>query len=390
MIKKLFYFLLFTFCLLRLSAQQPEIYPTHWWVGMKDPNLQLMIHSKNIADKIPMIKMPASGIKVADGITLKKIERVENPNYIFLDLIIDKTAKPGMRKIKFVQPGWNTEINYELKARRQGNGSLYAQGVTSADLIYLIMPDRFSNGDPSNDKFSDMHDTLSDRNSPFLRHGGDLQGITNHLDYFNDLGVTALWLTPVVENDMSLTNEGGALRSTYHGYAFTNQYKIDKRFGGDTAYKRMIDAAHAHHLKIIQDAVYNHVGSQHFLFTDPPSKDCFNQWPAYTNTTYKDQPLVDEYASKKDYEISERGWFTRFMPDLNQRNPFIANYLIQYAIWAVEEYGIDGWRVDTYFYSDRNFLNNINTCFIKRISAHNGVWGNHNAIRNRTGLLHAK
>ncbi|MEP6467632.1 MAG: alpha-amylase family glycosyl hydrolase [Parafilimonas sp.] len=365
MIKKLFYFLLFTSIYTSLSAQTIDIYPTHWWVGMQNPNVQLMIHSTKIADKIPMIKMPASGIKIANGITLTKIERTENSNYIFLDVVIGKDAKPGKYIFSFGQGDKKININYELKERRKGKGTLYAQGVTSADLIYLIMPDRFSNGDPSNDKFSDMNDTSSDRNNPFLRHGGDLQGISNHLDYFNDLGITTLWLTPVVENDMSLTNEGGVKRSTYHGYAFTNQYKIDKRFGGDEAYIKMIDAAHAHHLKIIQDAVYNHLGDKHFLFTDPPSKDCFNQWPTYTNTTYKDQPLVDEYASKKDYDISEKGWFTPFMPDINQRNAFMANYLIQYAIWAVEEYGIDGWRVDTYFYSDRDFLNNINTALLK-------------------------
>ncbi len=359
-IKKLFTVFVCLLVYITISAQTIDVYPTHWWIGMKNPDLQLMVHSKDIADKIPMIKIMEAGIKLADGVTLKKIERVENPNYIFFDLVIDKNAKPGNRTFSFGTGDKKINIDYELKERRKGNGTLYAQGVTSADLVYLIMPDRFSNGNPSNDKFSDMNDTSSDRKNPFLRHGGDLQGIINHLDYFNDLGATALWLTPVVENDMPLTNEDGTMRSTYHGYAFTNQYKIDKRFGGNEVYKQMIDAAHAKHLKIIQDAVYNHLGDHHFLFLDPPSKDCFNQWPVYTKTSYKDQPVVDKYASKKDYDISEKGWFTTFMPDVNQRNSFMANYLIQYAIWAVEEYGIDGWRVDTYFYSDRDFLNNIN------------------------------
>ncbi len=362
--KKLFYFLLFTSICITVTAQSIDIYPTHWFVGMKNPNLQLMVHSNKIADRIPIIKMADAGIKIANGITLVRIERVENANYIFLDLVIDKTAKAGKRIFNFGSGDKKISIDYELKARRQGNGTLYAQGVTSSDLIYLLMPDRFSNGDPSNDKFSDMNDTSSDRTSPFLRHGGDFKGIINHLDYFNDLGATTLWLTPVVENDMALTSEGGTMRSTYHGYAFTNQYKIDKRFGGNDGYKEMIDSAHAHHLKIIQDAVYNHVGDKHFLYTDMPSKDFFNQWPTYTNTTYKDQPLVDAYAAKSDYDISVKGWFTPFLPDLNQQNPFVANYLIQYAIWAVEEFGIDGWRVDTYFYSDCDFLNNINEALV--------------------------
>jgi glycosidase len=365
MITKKFYFLLFVTIYSSVSAQNIDVYPTHWWVGMKDPNLQIMVHSKNIADKIPMLKISAEGIKIAEGVTLKKIDRVENPNYLFFDVAIGKDAKPGKRTFSFGQGEKKINIAYELKARRKGNGTLYATGVTSADFIYLIMPDRFSNGDPSNDKFSDMNDTEADRNNTFLRHGGDLQGITNHLDYFNDLGVTALWLTPVIENNTTETNEHGTMRSSYHGYHFTDQYKIDRRFGGNDGYKKMIDAAHARGLKIIQDAVYNHFGNTHFLFTDPPDKDWFNQWPEYTVSSYKDQPLVDRYASKIDRDVSVKGWFTSFLPDVNQRNPQMANYLIQHAVWTVEEFGIDGWRVDTYFYSDRDFLNNVNSALYR-------------------------
>ncbi|HEY4876999.1 MAG TPA: alpha-amylase family glycosyl hydrolase, partial [Puia sp.] len=236
----------------------PDFYPTHWWVGMKNPKLQLMVHAANISGD--QITISYSGVK------LIKVTRLENKNYIFLDLIITPEAKPGKIKINFKSEEGDRYVYYELKPRRKDNGNAYAQGVTAADLIYLIMPDRFSNGDPSNDKFADMNDTSSDRNNPFLRHGGDLEGITNHLDYFNDLGVTALWLTPVIENDQSLTNEGGSMRSAYHGYAFTNHYKIDKRFGGNEAYKKLVSEAHAHGIKIIQDAVYNHIGNKHFLF----------------------------------------------------------------------------------------------------------------------------
>ncbi len=363
--KKIATFLIFNFSFLIVAFSQSEnikCYPTNWWVGMKWNKLQIMVHGDRVADQFPMIKMGPGGVKLATGVRLVKINRVENPNYIFLDLAIDASAKPGKFSFPFLK---DIKLDYELKQRRPGNGTAYAQGVTAKDFIYLIMPDRFSNGDAGNDKFNDMNDTSSDTSNPFLRHGGDLQGIANHLDYFNDLGVTALWLTPVVENDMGLTDENGTMRSTYHGYAFTDQYKIDKRFGGNHGYKQMIAAAHSKHLKIIQDAVYNHVGDKHFLFTDMPAKDFFNQWPSYTNTTYKDQPMVDEYASQRDYDISQKGWFTTFMPDLNQQNPYVANYLIQYAIWAVEEFGIDGWRVDTYFYSDRDFLNNINAALYK-------------------------
>jgi glycosidase len=352
------YFLLFI-SYYTFAQANVEVYPKNWWGGMKNPDLQVMVHAKNISNEIPMLKISSAGIQIADGVTLKKIERVENPNYIFLNLVISKDAKPGKRLFNFGKP-FNKSIEFELKPRRKGNGDQYAKGVTSADLIYLIMPDRFSNGDPSNDKFADMNDSSCDRHNPFLRHGGDLQGIIDHLDYFKELGATALWLTPVVENDMALTNEAGTMRSAYHGYAFTNQYKIDKRFGGNDGYKKMINAAHAKGLKVIQDAVYNHIGDKHFLYMDMPEKAWFNQWPSYTNTTFRDEPLIDPYASTHDRDIAVSGWFTRFMPDLNQRNPLVANYLIQYAIWAVEEFGIDGWRVDTYFYSDRDFLNKIN------------------------------
>jgi hypothetical protein len=333
---------LFLISYFSFSQSNVEVYPTNWWVGMKWNKVQIMIHGKDISN--------GEGVKLLPyaGVTLLSVEKTDNPNYLFLNISISPSAKPGTVQISIRKHPYYV-IDYKLEAQRKNNGNAYAQGVTAADLIYLIMPDRFSNGDPSNDKFADMNDTSSDRNNPFLRHGGDLQGITNHLDYFNDLGVTALWLTPVIENNQSLTNEGSSIRSSYHGYHFTNQYKIDKRFGGNDAYKKMIDAAHAHGLKIIQDAVYNHIGNKHFLFLDQPAKDWFNQWPAYTNTTYKDQPLVDPYASKSDYDISVNGWFTPFLPDVNQRNPYVANFLIQYAIWAVEEFGIDGWRVDTYF-----------------------------------------
>jgi glycosidase len=345
--------LLYLSSTLAFSQTKLDVYPSHWWVGMHLNRIQIMVHAKDIADHVTVhLSYPE--------VQLTSINKMTNPNYLLLNLTISPKAKPGKLTFDIHQPGKNRVLLYELKSPRKQNGLSFAKGVTSEDLIYLIMPDRFSNGDPSNDRFADMKDTSCDRSNPFLRHGGDLQGIINHLDYFNDLGVTALWLTPVIENDQSLTLEGGSMRSAYHGYGFTNHYKIDRRFGGNDAYKRLVEAAHAHSIKIIQDAVYNHVGNNHFLFLDPPANDWFNQWPAYTNTSYKDQPLVDEHAAGSDRDIAVNGWFTPFLPDLNQRNPFVANFLIQYAIWAVEEFGIDGWRIDTYFYSDKEFLNKIN------------------------------
>ncbi|HPH84858.1 MAG TPA: alpha-amylase family glycosyl hydrolase [Ferruginibacter sp.] len=348
--KKIFLFnLLITVFLFSHAQQAYTCYPTNWWAGMKWNKLQIMIHGEKIADHFPMIKMSPAGIKLATGVNLMKINRVENPNYIFLDLSISANAKPGKFSFPFVK---DLNIEYELKPRRQGNGKDYAQGITSKDLIYLIMPDRFSNGDESNDRIPGMRDQTLNRDTVFNRHGGDLKGIQNHLDYLDDLGVTTLWLNPVIVNDMP--------NRTEHGYAFTDHYKVDPRLGGDKAYQELIDAVHKKEMKIIQDAVYNHVGRFHFTVQDPPMKDWLHQWDKYTNTNYKDQTLFDPYASKKEFNIMADGWFTKEMPDLNQGNPYMANFLIQHALWTVENFGIDGWRIDTYAYNDLAFMNRCN------------------------------
>lgn len=342
--KRWFFLVLLFFFFVPLYAQT-DCYPTNWWVGMKNPKVQVMLHGKNIANsKAYTLKYP--------GVQITKIHRVENPNYVFIDLSIQKNAKAGILKIKSDKE----IISFELKNRRAGNGSTFAQGVTSKDLLYLIMPDRFSNGDTTNDRVVGMRDQTLNRDSIYYRHGGDLKGIQNHLDYLQNLGVTSLWLNPVIENDMP--------NRTEHGYAFTNHYKIDPRLGGDAAYHQLIDAVHARGMKIIQDAVYNHVGSYHFTVLDPPMADWLHHWPKYTNTTYKDQVLFDPYASTNEKLEMSDGWFVPTMPDLNQNNPFVANFLIQHAIWTVEEFGIDGWRIDTYAYNDLEFMNRCNAALI--------------------------
>ena len=250
---------------------------------MKDPKLQLMIYEKDIATRTPQIKMSANGIRFADGITLKAIHRVDNPNYIFLDLVIDKAAKAGTRKLKLPVPNNSFSIDYELKARSRENGKTRIKGITSEDFMYLIMPDRFSNGDPSNDRVPGMRDQSLNRDSIYDRHGGDLKGIQNKISYLHDLGVTALWLNPVIENDMR--------NRTEHGYAFTNHYRIDRRIGGEKAYHDLINELHRRGMKIIQDAVYNHTGIEHFLYRDMPDSSWFHRWPMYTQTNYKDQAL---------------------------------------------------------------------------------------------------
>jgi len=320
---------------------------------MKWNKVQIMVHGDKVADHFPMIKMGPKGMKLATGVNLMMINRVENSNYIFLDLQIDATAKPGKITFPFLK---DMTLEYELKPRRTDKGRAYAQGVNSADLIYLIMPDRFSNGDPTNDKVAGMRDQSLNRDTVFNRHGGDLQGVQNKLDYIKSLGVTTIWLNPVIENDMP--------NRTEHGYAFTDHYKIDPRLGGETAYQNLIDATHAKGMKIIQDAVYNHVGLYHFTVQDQPMKDWLHQWPSYTQTSYKDQVIFDPYASEKDKKIMTDGWFSRHMPDLNQNNPYVANFLIQHALWTVEEFGIDGWRIDTYAYNDLGFMNRCNKALL--------------------------
>jgi glycosidase len=331
------------------SPSIQRINPTNWWVGMKNPNLQLLVYGPNAGTLAYTITYP--------GVKLLKTHTVENSNYAFLDLMISSTAKPGTLRIVGRRGAQTINQSFELKARDK---SPKGQGVTAADFIYLAMPDRFANGDESNDKFTDMADPNADRSNPFYRHGGDLAGAGQHLDYLKDLGVTAIWFTPVLENNQPLTNEGGSMRSAYHGYGFTDHYAVDRRLGGNDAYKAFVKKAHAMGLKVVQDAVYNHVGINHWFLKDAPMKSWLHQWPTYTNTSYKYQSVTDPHGAESDRRVMLDGWFVPFLPDLNQSNPFVANFLIQHAIWSVENFGVDAWRVDTYMYNDQPFMNRCN------------------------------
>jgi hypothetical protein len=332
-------------------SQNVEVYPSNWWVGMKWNKVQLMIHGKNISENVLITQVTYPGVKVL------KTTYVSNPNYLFIDLEIQKNTKAGKFNIDLRGiDDLRQRISYELKPRRPGNGTAFAQGVTSKDFVYLLMPDRFSNGDPSNDRVPGMRDQSLNRDDIFLRHGGDLQGVINHLDYLKDLGVTTLWMTPVLENDMAVRTE--------HGYAITNHYKVDPRLGSNGLYKKLSDELHKRGMKLIQDAVYNHIGSFNFLQLDPPSKEWVHQWPDFTHPNYKDQTLFDPHVAQADKQLQTNGWFDRIMPDLNQKNPYLANFLIQNAIWSVEEFGVDGWRIDTYIYCDLDFMNRCNKALV--------------------------
>ncbi|GAB3872046.1 glycoside hydrolase family 13 protein [Hymenobacter segetis] len=335
------------------TASIDRVNPTNWWVGMKNPSVQVLIHGPGAGTLAYSINYP--------GVKLVKTNTVENPNYAFLDLTIAPTAKPGRVQI-IGKKGSQTVIQtWEIRAR---DNAPKAQGVTAADFIYLAMPDRFANGDPTNDKFADMRDPNMDRANPFFRHGGDLQGAAQRIPYLKDLGVTAVWFTPVLENNQPLTNEGGTMRASYHGYGFTDQYNVDRRLGGNAAYKSYVQQAHAAGLKVVQDAVYNHVGNTHWFLQDLPMKSWLHQWPTYTNTTYRYQSITDPHGAPSDRKVTLDGWFVPFLPDLNQSNPYVANYLIENAIWSVENFGVDAWRIDTYMYNDQPFMNRCNAALL--------------------------
>lgn len=329
-----------------LNAQAVEFYPSNWFVQMKNKQLQVLIRASNEDFSNATLKIQYPGVQ------LQKVHHFSNGHYLAADLVISEMAKPGNVNIIIESAGKKINTNWPLKARRKGLGKTFAQGLNTSDLVYFLMPDRFSNGDPSNDKISGLKDQGLNRDSIFIRHGGDLQGVTNHLNYFQQLGVTTLWMTPVVENDMPDRTE--------HGYAATNNYKIEKRFGGENAYLNLSDSLHNKGMKLVQDIVYNHFGRFHFLVQDAPSKDWLHQWPAYTQTHYREQVLFDPYHSKSDEEKMINGWFTTEMPDVNHENVFVEKYLTQNAIWSVETFGIDAFRVDTYKYCNVEVMNRIN------------------------------
>lgn len=326
-----------TFSQIRKS-EDTRIAPSHWWVGMKNPDLQILVYHKNVGTATPLINHP--------GVTIREVHRVENPNYLFIDVTIARNTQAGTFDITFREKGKSDiVIPYTLEKR---NSNKKAQGVTNADFIYLIMPDRFANGDPYNDTVEGARETALNRDSMYYRHGGDLQGVINHLDYLKDLGVTAVWLNPVLTNDME--------KASYHGYAATEFYQIDPRLGTNEKYKELADELHKRDMKLIKDLVHNHVGLNHWSVIDPPTKDWLNHWPEYTNTTYKDQVLFDPYASQADIKHMTDGWFVPTMPDLNHRNPFMRNYITQNHIWWIEHAGIDGFRLDTYAYNDLEYM----------------------------------
>lgn len=331
---------------LATNAKNIEVYPTNWWIGMKTNSIQLII--RNTSESFSTDKVSIN----YPGVTILKTYQFPNKKYLAVDIVIADETIPGTVSIELDKNGKKQIIKWQLNKRRSGNGTQFAQGVTSSDFIYLIMADRFSNGDVNNDRVKGMRDQSLNRNQMYDRHGGDLQGVINNLDYIQGLGITTLWFTPIVENDMA--------KRTEHGYAITNHYKIDPRYGTNELYKKLSDELHQRGMKLIFDAVYNHIGLYHFLEQDPPANDWVHRWKEYTQTNYREQPLFDPYSSKSDKKRMSDGWFDIIMPDINHDNQYMANFIIQNCIWYIEEFGIDGIRLDTYTYSDLNFANRCN------------------------------
>jgi glycosidase len=322
-----------------------RVEPPNWWVGFKNPELQLLVQHPNISQAIPEISYP--------GVSINEVHKADSPNYLFIDLNISESAKAGQFNITFkFENGEDLVQTYELK-KREKSAEDYV-GFDSSDVIYLITPDRFANANPSNDIDTTLLEKTINRKNDYARHGGDIKGITKHLDYISDMGFTAIWSCPLLTNDMP--------RASYHGYAMTDFYEVDPRFGTLEEYKELADKAREKGVKLIMDQVANHCGVEHWWMKDLPFKDWVNQQEVFENhqklknSSHRRTVNQDLYASQNDKKEMNEGWFVAAMPDLNQRNPFMANYIIQNSIWWIETAGLGGIRQDTYPYPDKEFM----------------------------------
>lgn len=315
-------------------AQLQKVEPPFWWSGMHNPELQIMFYGKDIAQYTPT---------VSNNIVIKNVQKTENPNYIFIT--IDTEGVPASNVLFSFKDKKNKVAfthKYSLNQRKQN--SAQRKSFDSSDLIYLIMPDRFANGNPDNDNHKETKEKV-DRSNNFGRHGGDIEGIIKNLDYIQELGATAIWSTPLCEDNDD--------KGSYHGYAQSNVYKIDPRYGSNEDYVRLSAEMKKRDMKLIMDYVTNHWGAEHWMYKDLPSYDWVHQFPGYAQSNYRMTTQFDPNASQTDAKYCMDGWFVRSMPDLNQKNPLVLNYLTQNAIWWIEYADLDGFRVDTYSYNDK-------------------------------------
>ncbi|MGB3544097.1 glycoside hydrolase family 13 protein, partial [Rubrivirga sp.] len=332
--------LLFLFPLVALSQTVERVEPAFWWAGMTHPEHQILLYGEDVGSaRVTLVPY--------DGVSLDAVTAVASPNYLFLSLTLEPGVQPGTLRFDLEGDGVQS-LEYELRERTRAPGS-YAQGFSSEDVIYLMMPDRFANGDVSNDAVPGYLEG-ADRSNPNARHGGDFEGVRQRLDYLEDLGMTAIWFTPIFENNM--TPEYGA----YHGYAATDMYATDPRFGTTEEFTALVDDVHGRGMKVIMDMIHNHIGDRHWWMADPPTADWVHSWEEYGQTNYTGAAAIDPYASDVDRDQLVNGWFVREMPDLDQSNPLLAQYLLQNTVWWIEHTGVDGIRMDTYLYPDKEYM----------------------------------
>jgi len=336
--KKLTFLILFGFISFFTLAQQIKVEPMNWWVGMKNPNLSLLVRGNQIQG--------SQVISLKNELKVRKVTNADSPNYLFVDLLISSSAKPGVYPLQIKSNGKVIEtINYKLEAREKG--SAIRSSYSTKDVIYLITPDRFANGNSENDQIKGMADMSLNRKALYDRHGGDLRGIINHLDYIKDMGFTAIWNMPVMENNQKM--------ESYHGYGITDYYKVDPRFGTNEDYRELGKKLREQGMYLIQDIVLNHCGDGHWWMKDLPFKDWINFGGKFVSTTHRRETVQDPHVSKYDAKLQTEGWFVPAMPDLNQKNTFLQNYLIQNTIWWIEYAHLGGLRIDTYPYSTKEF-----------------------------------
>ncbi|MDE5423715.1 glycoside hydrolase family 13 protein [Ancylomarina sp. DW003] len=329
-------FTMFSFQAEAKKVKVERVEPMFWWVDMENPNLQLLVQGENISNYDINLKYA--------GVSIDKINKTDNPNYVFIDLVINEDTKAGKFDLVFSQKGRKkASYQYELKERRENSAKRI--GFNESDVMYLLMPDRFANGNPNNDSVEKLTDKF-DRENPDGRHGGDIQGMINHLDYLKELGVTAIWSTPLMEDNQPTVS--------YHTYAITDYYHIDARYGNNDDYARLSAEAKKRGIKIVMDVVTNHCGSAHWWMNDLPTKDWVHTFPEYTNSNHRKSTTNDPYVSKTDYDKNFNGWFDTSMPDLNQKNDFLVTYFAQNTIWWIEYADLGGIRIDTYPYNDKH------------------------------------
>jgi glycosidase len=331
---------------LSLAQNIERAEPPFWWVGMQNTELQIMLYGKDIAMLKPVINY--------EGVSISRAGSLENLNYLFIYLNIHPSTVPGSIRMDFLDEKGKIKFSYPYELLQRDEGSAQQKGYDNSDVLYLVTPDRFSNGNTDNDAIDGLLE-LPDRGNKGGRHGGDIQGIINGLDYLSDMGFTAIWLNPIVENNQKVYS--------YHGYSTTDYFKIDPRFGTNEEYRALAEKANEKGIKIVMDMIMNHCGSGHWWMNDLPSDDWVNNPDNYFMTNHRRTTLRDPYTSEYDRRHFSDGWFVPSMPDLNQRNPLLADYLIQNTLWWIEYIHLSGIRMDTYPYSDKSFMSDW-TCAV--------------------------